>query len=342
MSNKKQDLMLTNEVRKIKIFVISISRTETKNTELNPEYQVWKEKYDQLSGLLKSESNEVNTITTIPAEKEVLANLIKDAPSSTVTRIDIQRNIKCEQINEAYKDFSTMYLSKSDKRQLMSILYNFKHKQDLLQKLGLPNKLGILLSGPPGVGKSSAITTIASYLQKDIYYLNLSGVKTNQELSMLFDHIVKMNQNSGIIVMEDIDAMTTVVHKRIEGDFRALTTTELINSNESPLSLEYFLNILQGSLTRDGTIFITTTNHLEMLDPAFYRDGRFDVKIDMKCADHFQISNIFEVFFGRKPNESLIQQIPAYKYAPATFITHFSQFIMDDEVSDDVILNRFL
>ncbi len=146
--------------------------------------------------------------------------------------------------------------------------------------------------------------------------------------------------------MEDIDAMTDVVHKRdYDNDsqkLRAITAAELIEESESPLTLEYFLNILQGSLTRNDTIFITTTNHIEVLDPAFVRDGRFDVKIEMLPADRYQIQNIYNVFFKRNISDEIINKISEYKYTPATLITHFVQYIMQVNVSDEIILNKFI
>lgn len=221
------------------------------------------------------------------------------------------------------------------------MLDNFKNKKELLEELGVSNKLGILLYGLPGCGKTTTITAIASYLQKDIYYVNLNGVKTNEDLKMIFDHVIAGDVKSGIIVMEDIDAMCKVVHKR-DHLSRELTVSEVYSSEKNELTLEYFLNILQGSLTKNDTIFITTTNHIEVLDPAFVRDGRFDIKIEMMPADRYQMQNIYKVFFKRSIPEELLVKIPEYKYTPATLITHFVQFIMQVNVSDEIILNKFL
>jgi ATP-dependent 26S proteasome regulatory subunit len=196
----------------------------------------------------------------------------------------------------------------------------------------------------PGCGKTSTVIAAATYLQKDIYYLNLNGVKTNEDLGMLFDYVVKETTTSGIIVMEDIDAMTQVVHKREEDgnkNQRASTAAELIENNESALTLEYFLNILQGTLTRDNSVFIATTNHLEVLDPAFYRAGRFDIKIEMKPADYYQIEQIYQTFFDRAINQENLRRIPEYKYTPAQFIFKFAEYIMNPTASDEEILGEF-
>jgi ATP-dependent 26S proteasome regulatory subunit len=107
------------------------------------------------------------------------------------------------------------------------------------------------------------------------------------------------------------------------------------------LSLEYFLNILQGTLTRDNSVFIATTNHLEILDPAFYRPGRFDIKIEMKPADHYQIEQIYQTFFDRPINQENLKQISEFKWTPAQFIFKFAEYISNPNASDTEILGEF-
>ena len=48
---------------------------------------------------------------------------------------------------------------------------------------GFRNKLCVLLSGPPGTGKSSTIDVVGSYLEKDIYYINLKNVSCDEKSS---------------------------------------------------------------------------------------------------------------------------------------------------------------
>ncbi len=319
-----------NKNNKIKINAIYIKHTEVIAKIDNPDYNEWKQKLEEVKSMI-GESK----------DNDVLSNLIKDCPSKTIETKINKKEIKVEEINSVYKDFSTLYLSKNDKTILYNMLDNFKNKKELLEELGVPNKLGILLYGQPGCGKTTTITAIASYLQKDIYYVNLNGVKTNEDLKMIFDHVISGDIKSGIIVMEDIDAMCKIVHKR-ETNNRNLSVSEVYSSEKSELTLEYFLNILQGSLTRNDTIFITTTNHIEVLDPAFVRDGRFDVKIEMLPADRYQIQNIYNVFFKRNISDEIINKISEYKYTPATLITHFVQYIMQINVSDEIILNKFI
>jgi SpoVK/Ycf46/Vps4 family AAA+-type ATPase len=107
------------------------------------------------------------------------------------------------------------------------------------------------------------------------------------------------------------------------------------------LSLAYFLNLLQGTITPDGLVFIATTNHLDKLDPAFYRDGRFDIKIHMTEADDYQLNKIYTNFMNRPLPEKYIPALVEKGITPATFIFTIKDYICDD-FSDEEILHSLL
>jgi len=297
------------------IYILKLHEEEITENVPNPEYESWEAYVEKLKS---SAQDKVN---------------IPPPPSKTCVKTKTNTTIVSNHVNTVYKDMLNLYLRKEDKSRLINCLVQFKEKKELLKSLGIPNKLGVLLYGEPGTGKSSTIHAIASFLRKNIYYIQLNEISTNEQLHMLFNHVTKNCTDGGIIVMEDIDAMTRVVHKR---------TDETPCSEK--LTLEFFLNILQGSLTADGTIFITTTNHLDKLDPAFYRDGRFDVRIEMRAANHDQLNQIYERFFARSVPHGILAKIPEYKYTPAQYITRFRGFLLDtyDDNHDAVILEPFI
>jgi len=106
------------------------------------------------------------------------------------------------------------YLRENEKHFLNCTLEQFKENKELMKEFGFDNKLNILLYGEPGTGKTTTIMAIASYLQKDIYYVNLKEVKTNKDIHMVFEHVNKNVTSGGIIVLEDVDCMSDVVLKR--------------------------------------------------------------------------------------------------------------------------------
>ena len=337
----------------VKIYCLLLENEVTTTESSNPAYDQWLEKRKVIEELKK------DSLDTAALDAAIL-----DIPSKTISIETSKRTITIKLLNETRKGLDTLYLRKADTDKLLTSLDQFRNKKEVLADLGLPNKLNILLYGPPGTGKSTAIQTIATYLGRNIYYMDLNNVETNQDLQMLFEYVNKNVQNGGIIVIEDIDAMTDIVLKRepraelrvrrggsderSSSDDTAFSGTrecrvnQLISNGEAKLSLEYLLNILQGTLTLDDSIFIVTTNHLDHLDPAFYRDGRFDVKIELKLCDRYQIQSIYYKFLNRRLPEALLERIPEGIYSPATIIFHIKDYLFAPDVSDEEILAKFL
>jgi AAA+ superfamily predicted ATPase len=199
-----------------------------------------------------------------------------------------------------------------------------------------------------GTGKSSTILAIASFLQKNPYYVDLTNVETNEELQMIFDYVYTNCVSGGIVVMEDIDCMTDVVKKRAYDEWTEIKSSNdssvnaLVDEKKNKLSLSYLLNLLQGSLTKENMIFLATTNHLQNLDPAFYRDGRFDVRIEMKKCNHYQISNIYKKFLDRDLPPNLLYKIEENKYTPANIIFHIKDYLFVDDINDEDIINELI
>ena len=325
---------LMKNKNKVKINFLRLEK-EVKIVETsNPEYDAWNEKKQMIQSLkISKEDFPIDFITFINSP----------IPPKTIKKEESTIKIESKQLNEIEKDITTLYLRKNDRDRLLSCLSQFRDKKYVLQNLGLQNKLNVLLYGLPGTGKTTTIQAIATYLQKDIYYVDLKNARCNYDLQLMFEWVNKHVPNGGIIVMEDIDAMTDVVLKRSENFQERSKVVDLVNDQENKLTLEYFLNILQGTLTLDDSIFITTTNYIDHLDPAFYRDGRFDVKIELKLCDHYQITMIYDKILSRQIPRELLKRIPEDKFSPATIIYHVKNYLFcDNETSDETILEPFL
>ena len=296
-----------------------------RNKQMDPTNKVENDKngLDNKNKQIEESNEQYSSYTNKCFDEFNMHNLTKKQRKQTMrqhNKISYKTTVSTKQINEKYKSFNTTYLRKDDTHNLINTLDIFKTESKLFEEYGLPNKLGIMLYGEPGTGKTTTIHAIASYLQKNIYYVNLNTIETNEELQMVFDHVFVESMNGGIIVFEDIDVMTSVVHKRD-------TNTNKNEKMNEKLTLEYFLNLLQGSLTRDGTIFIATTNCIEKLDPAFCRVGRFDVKINMKKCDHYQIKTIYDKFVKKSIDNDVLNKIREDQFTPAEIIFHLMNYI---------------
>ena len=160
------------------------------------------------------------------------------------------------------RSFDNIYLPDDIKKQIIDILDRFISSKEYYEKHGITYKLGILLSGDPGSGKSSIAKAIASYLQWEIYYITAEGGELDSSL---------INE---VILLEDIDCLVSESR-----------TGEPKERTQNRLSMHTILNYIDGSLSPSSCIFVATTNYPERLDPALLRPGRFDYHFCVKHAD---------------------------------------------------------
>ena len=159
------------------------------------------------------------------------------------------------------RNLSTIYLE--NKNKIFESINVWKNSEEFYRERGIPYKLGILLYGEPGTGKSSLVHAIASELNKDVIVLT-AGAILNGKLSR---YNTACCDTPPIIVIEEID---TIVNSR---------QNEL--GEKEKVILSELLNFLDGPSSPDSCVVIATTNHIEKLDPAIIRSGRFDIKIHM-------------------------------------------------------------
>eukprot|EP00904_Undaria_pinnatifida_P012125 jgi/Undpi1/8042/HiC_scaffold_24.g10514.m1 len=184
------------------------------------------------------------------------------------------------------KGFDTLFFP--EKELLLKILHNFQHKTG--QKYGIkgyPHKLGLLLHGPPGTGKSSLIKALALHTERHVIDVPLARIKTNQDLmDIMFDQNFPVDKQdfpvtlaveNVIFVMEDVDATSPVVRSRgLDGD-----TLKPAQPKRAGTTAKGLLNVLDGVVDSPGRIVIMTTNFPDALDAALIRPGRVDKMIHL-------------------------------------------------------------
>jgi len=151
------------------------------------------------------------------------------------------------------------------KNELINDLEMFKSNSAYYKKLGLNSKRGYLFSGPPGNGKSASCMAVGSYLDKNLYYLNLASISSDTNLTNLVSEI----RDNSVIIFEDIDVLLTNTKQS-----RSANTKD-----SAGVSFSGLLNVMSGAFEPDNCIMILTTNHPERLDGALIRAGRVDKHI---------------------------------------------------------------
>jgi mitochondrial chaperone BCS1 len=180
------------------------------------------------------------------------------------------------------RPLDSVILPDNHAQDLLKHVTTFQASKDWYAKLGIPYRLGVLLYGPPGNGKSSVVMAIASELKMDVCVLSLStsGMSDEKIVELFTDF-----PERAILLIEDIDCIYNQREKKEGAD---------------SITFSGLLNALDGVLAGDNRLLFMTTNHKEKLDGALIRPGRCDVHLFVDNATPDQASALFLRFFPDK------------------------------------------
>lgn len=143
------------------------------------------------------------------------------------------------------------------------LLQGSEHK-DLYQEYRIPFKRGVLLAGKAGSGKTLTCKWLRSLCKENDFE---HSVVTMTEYDEAYRHGSVRHlfelESKGIIFFDDMDIL---VQARKGG------STELFS----------FLSFFDGMESREGIVYVFTTNLIEDLDHAFVRPGRIDLFLTFK------------------------------------------------------------
>lgn len=194
--------------------------------------------------------------------------------------------------------FSDVAGIKDVKEELEEIIDFLKEPQKY-RDLGIRLPKGVLLVGPPGVGKTLISKAVAGeagvpfFYQSGASFVHIYVGMGAKRVSELFNKAKQMAPS--IIFIDEIDAV---------GKSRGA-----LRNDEREATLNQLLTEMDGFEESSGVIVIGATNKIDVLDEALLRAGRFDRRIHISLPDLQERAKTLELYLKNKPNEVDIEQV---------------------------------
>ncbi|WP_263832950.1 ATP-dependent metallopeptidase FtsH/Yme1/Tma family protein [Sulfurospirillum oryzae] len=197
--------------------------------------------------------------------------------------------------NVSFKDVAGIKDVKEELEEIVDFLKNPAR----YKRYGITLPKGVLLVGPPGVGKTMIAKAVAGEASVPFFYQSGAtfvqiyvgmGAKRVKEL---FSQ-AKANAPS-IIFIDEIDAVG-----RARGGMR---------NDERESTLNQLLTEMDGFEDSSGVIVIAATNKIDIIDEALLRSGRFDRRIFIPLPDKNDRLEILKTYMRNKPTEVNLEEL---------------------------------
>lgn len=186
-----------------------------------------------------------------------------------------------------------------DVKEELEEIVDFLKNPARYKRYGITLPKGVLLVGPPGVGKTMIAKAVAGEASVPFFYQSGAtfvqiyvgmGAKRVKELfSQAKAHA------PSIIFIDEIDAVG-----RARGGMR---------NDERESTLNQLLTEMDGFEDSSGVIVIAATNKIDIIDEALLRSGRFDRRIFIPLPDKNDRLEILKTYMRNKPSEANLDEL---------------------------------
>ncbi len=170
-------------------------------------------------------------------------------------------------------------------RRLIAELIEEQKRADLLRSYGIEPRNRLLLSGPPGNGKTSVAEAIASELMLPFYVVRYEGVVSSflGETAARLDNAFEFARTRRCVLF--FDELDTIAKERSDehetGEIKRVVSTLLLQIDRLPAHV----------------VLVGATNHGELLDRAAWR--RFQIRAELEAPSRSQATRFLERLAAR-------------------------------------------
>ncbi len=206
-----------------------------------------------------------------------------------------KQNIQAQHSNVNFSDVAGVEGVKEELEEIIDFLRNPAKYREF--DISLPK--GVLLVGPPGVGKTLIAKAVAGEANVPFFYQSAASFVQiyvgmgAKRVSELFAKAKEMAPS--IIFIDEIDAV---------GKSRGIQ-----NNEEREATLNQLLTEMDGFEESSGVMVIAATNKIEVLDEALLRSGRFDRRVHIPLPDFKEREAIIALNLKSKRHKVNIEKV---------------------------------
>jgi hypothetical protein len=225
-------------------------------------------------GLVYRESDEAEVVALIQ-------DMLKEANPFKNRLVLVNRDLRTVRSRMSDRNWDQVIPHERAREELDFIAASIRDRE-MLKSEGLTIKRGLLLSGPPGDGKSTAI---------ECFVNDIAGHATII-IAEAFDHLravyhLAQSLAPTVVILEDLDLITKSRESAYASAIKNDVTGEL-------------LQVLSGGSAYADVITIATTNRPEAIDEALAkRAGRFDAHVRLGYPDDPTKRRILDLYLDR-------------------------------------------
>lgn len=211
------------------------------------------------------------------------------------------------------KPWESIVTDKKD--DIITFIDNWSRSESLYKSKSQIYKTGVLLYGEPGTGKTSIAQAIATQLEYNLMSVKLSDISN---LNIVQNQINNIPPNT-VVLFDDIDCVLGDTDRK---DNEKEVPAYIKKDKQTVLTM--VLSLLDGTDSVGNCVYVATTNHIERLDDALIRAGRFDLRVEL---NNFTESEAKQMCALNNIEESILENYE-YPINPARLNADINQLLI--------------